>query len=189
MTLQCLLLLRFLLHAAAADAQGRPSGHLRCMRISTDGRHICVGDQAGTLRVYDSVTLKLLVQQEAHDCEVLCLDYSPVMQGGSCLAASGSRDTLIHVYDAQAGYALLQTLDEHSAAVTGVRFTAGGKGLVSCGADRSIIFRCARAVVATAWAVRKLGSCTGCIQCTCPWIMLPASTQHIAPACNLPRLT
>jgi len=111
------------------------------MRISTDGRHICVGDQAGTLRVFDSVTLKLLLQQEAHDCEVLCLDYSPLMQGGSCLAASGSRDTLIHVFDVQAGYALLQTLDEHSAAVTGVRFTAGGKGLVSCGADRSIIFR------------------------------------------------
>ncbi|WIA09056.1 hypothetical protein OEZ85_008470 [Tetradesmus obliquus] len=126
---------------AAVDAQGRPSGQLRCMRISTDGRHICVGDQAGTLRVFDSVTLKLLLQQEAHDCEVLCLDYSPLMQGGSCLAASGSRDTLIHVFDVQAGYALLQTLDEHSAAVTGVRFTAGGKGLVSCGADRSIIFR------------------------------------------------
>ncbi|KAF6266674.1 hypothetical protein COO60DRAFT_8922 [Scenedesmus sp. NREL 46B-D3] len=126
---------------AVAAAQGRPSGHLRCMRISTDGRHVCVGDQAGTLRVFDSVTLRLLVQQEAHDCEVLCLDYSPLMQAGSCLAASGSRDTLIHVYDARAGYALLQTLDEHSAAVTGVRFTAGGKGLVSCGADRSIIFR------------------------------------------------
>lgn len=56
---------------------------------------------------------------------------------------SGSRDTLIHVYDACDGFRLLETLDEHEAEVTAVRFTCGGKGLVSCGADHSIIFRCA----------------------------------------------
>jgi hypothetical protein len=56
---------------------------------------------------------------------------------------SGSRDTLIHVYDANNDFRLLETLDEHEAEVTAVRFTYSGRGLVSCGADHSIIFRCA----------------------------------------------
>ena len=128
--------------AGLATAQGFDGPiQLRCMRISPDCRHICTGDQRGNLRVFDSVTLKPIVVQEAHDNEVLCLDYSPISVDGECLAASGSRDTLIHLYDAQNGYSLVETLDDHSAAVTAVRFTGAGKGIVSCGADRAIIFR------------------------------------------------
>lgn len=128
--------------SGAATAQGLDGlQQLRCMRISSDCRHICTGDLQGTLRVFDSVTLGLVVVQEAHDSEVLCLDYSPISTDGACLAASGSRDTLIHLYDVNHGYTLVETLDDHSAAVTAVRFTGAGRGIVSCGADRTIIFR------------------------------------------------
>jgi hypothetical protein len=132
------------------------------MQISKDGRLLAAGDTAGNVHVYDVATLELLVVQEAHDSEVLCLDFSPATpqlparsagQGSSTdlskgsktglgLAVSGSRDTLIHVYDASNNFRLLETLDEHEAEVTAVRFTYSGRGLVSCGADHSIIFRC-----------------------------------------------
>jgi hypothetical protein len=45
------------------------------------------------------------------------------------------------VFDVAAGYELVQTLDEHTASVTAVRFAPGGGRLVSCSADRSIVFR------------------------------------------------
>lgn len=134
------------------------------MRVSTDGRLLAAGDTAGNVHVYDVATLKLLVVQEAHDSDVLCLDFSPPPQqqqlpgsaaayhssrvmgvsgrDGRGLAVSGSRDMLVHVYNACNGFRLLETLDDHEAEVTAVRFTAGGRGLVSCGADHSIIFRC-----------------------------------------------
>lgn len=135
---------------------------LRCMRISQNGTLLAVGDTAGNIHVYDVATLRLLVVQEAHDSDVLCLDFSPpaapqatadlladrstAWKSSGCrtgrgLAVSGSRDTLIHVYDASHGFRLLETLDDHEAEVTAVRFTSSGRGLVSCGADHSIIFR------------------------------------------------
>lgn len=64
------------------------------------------------------------------------------------LLVSGSRDRLIHVFDAQNNYSLIQTLDEHSAAVTAVKFVISDLqlGLVSCSADKSILFRTANVV-------------------------------------------
>lgn len=150
---------------AGSSSSLQPAGgvQLRCMQISKDGRLLAAGDTAGNVHVYDVATLQLLVVQEAHDSEVLCLDFSPpaaqlpansagedssavLSRGGKTglgLAVSGSRDTLIHVYDAGNSFRLLETLDEHEAEVTAVRFTHSGRGLVSCGADHSIIFRCA----------------------------------------------
>lgn len=46
------------------------------------------------------------------------------------------------------GYQILQTLDEHSSSITAVRFLSSGSGLqmVSCGADKTILFRQLRTV-------------------------------------------
>lgn len=80
---------------------------------------------------------------EAHDAEVLCLEYSNETEHK--LLASASRDRLIHVFDVNQGYNLLQTLDDHSSSITAVRFmsspTSHNLQMVSCGADKSIIFR------------------------------------------------
>ncbi|KAI8476446.1 MAG: hypothetical protein J3K34DRAFT_510027 [Monoraphidium minutum] len=144
--------------AAALSGSGRgggggpPPALLRCLRASPDGRHLAVGDESGNLRVYDLATLKLLRLLEAHNGVVLSLDFSPAADadggggsggggGGAALLASGGRDGLIHLYDARAGYGLVDTLDDHRAAVTGVRFAAGGRSLISCSADGSIVFR------------------------------------------------
>lgn len=57
--------------------------------------------------------------------------------------ASASRDRLIHVFDVKQDHSFQQTLDDHSSSITAVRFVQSGANLqmISCGADKSIIFR------------------------------------------------
>jgi WD40 repeat protein len=59
--------------------------------------------------------------------------------------ASSSRDRFIHIFDLTKDYQLVATLDDHSAAITAVRFTSSSitsnLQLISCSADKSLIFR------------------------------------------------
>lgn len=70
---------------------------VRCVRISPDGRQLASGDREGNIRVHDVQTLRQLVMIEAHDAEVLSLEYTTDCQ--ERLLASASRDRLIHVFD------------------------------------------------------------------------------------------
>ncbi|GFY40208.1 WD repeat-containing protein 62 [Trichonephila inaurata madagascariensis] len=49
---------------------------VRCLKIRPDGQHLASGDRSGNVRVYDLNYLELLCKIEAHDAEVLCLEYS-----------------------------------------------------------------------------------------------------------------
>ena len=101
-----------------------------------------------------------MVKIEAHDAEVLCLEYSqacsvPNSKKTKSLLASASRDRLIHVFNATRDYGFLSTLDDHSSSITAIRFlgsrppvagsdpavAANQMQMVTCGADKSIIFR------------------------------------------------
>lgn len=115
---------------------------VRCIKISPERSHLACGDRSGNIRIYSLGSLKLLTTIEAHDSEVLCLEYTNERIERRLLA-SASRDRLIHVFDADVGYQILQTLDDHSSSITSVRFIGGGMAfqMVSCGADKSIIFR------------------------------------------------
>ncbi|GLI61045.1 hypothetical protein VaNZ11_003198, partial [Volvox africanus] len=127
---------------AAGAATVKPVA-LRCLRVSPCGRHLATGDTRGNLRVFSLTTLQLLMLKEAHDAEILSLDYSPPSLDGACYLVSGSRDTFVHVYDMSRGYELVGTCDAHGGAVTAVRFSAhGGRlALLSCSADKSVVFR------------------------------------------------
>ncbi|XP_062908963.1 mitogen-activated protein kinase-binding protein 1 isoform X2 [Mobula hypostoma] len=118
---------------------------IRTLCVSPDGQHVASGDRVGTLRIHDLQLLRELLQVEAHDSEILCLEYSKP-ETGMKLLASASRDRLIHVLDAENDYTLLQTLDEHSSSITAVKFTANGGSvrMITCGADKSIYFRTAQ---------------------------------------------
>ncbi len=49
---------------------------IRCIKVSPDGNHIASGDRQGNIRIHDLHSLSCLHYQEAHDAEVLSLDYS-----------------------------------------------------------------------------------------------------------------
>eukprot|EP00741_Cyanophora_paradoxa_P011364 tig00020556_g10977.t1 len=114
---------------------------LRALRVSPCGRLLATGDRAGNIRVHETATGALVRELAAHEADVLALDFSPPSGPGGYLLASASRDRIVHVFDAANSYELARSLDEHSSSVTGVRFASGGSRLVSCSADRSVVFR------------------------------------------------
>lgn len=119
-------------------------------------------------RINEVRDLQEVCRIEAHDAEVLCLEYTR-QDSGHKLLASASRDRLIHVFSVEEvtiticlfisnpffltcfnhfcilskDYNFVQTLDDHSSSITAVRFLNSHQQLqmVSCGADKSIIFR------------------------------------------------
>ncbi|KAM4696219.1 WD repeat-containing protein 62-like [Rhinophrynus dorsalis] len=124
-----------------SDARDAKSG-IRVLKIRHDGQHLASGDRTGNIRIYDLGIFDELLMIEAHEGEVLCLEYSKPITGVTLLA-SASRDRLIHVLNVQRDYTLEQTLDDHSSSITSVKF-AGDKEqmhMISCGADKSIYFR------------------------------------------------
>ncbi|XP_069494903.1 mitogen-activated protein kinase-binding protein 1 isoform X2 [Ambystoma mexicanum] len=118
---------------------------IRTLCVSPNGQHLASGDRTGTLRVHELQSLSEILKVEAHESEILCLEYSKP-ETGLNLLASASRDRLIHVLDAGKDYSLQQTLDEHSSSITAVKFADndGKVRLISCGADKSIYFRTAQ---------------------------------------------
>ncbi|KAJ6667309.1 hypothetical protein lerEdw1_017287 [Lerista edwardsae] len=118
---------------------------IRTVCVSPTGEHLASGDRIGTLRIYELRSLREMLKVEAHDSEILCLEYSRP-ETGLKLLASASRDRLIHILDAGKDYSLQQTLDEHSSSITAVKFAAndGKVRMISCGADKSIYFRTAQ---------------------------------------------
>ncbi|XP_026085579.1 mitogen-activated protein kinase-binding protein 1-like isoform X3 [Carassius auratus] len=118
---------------------------IRTICVSPDGLHLASGDRNGSLRIHDLENMEEILDVQAHDSEILCLEYSKP-ETGLKLLATASRDRLIHVLDADQEYSLLQTLDEHSSSITAVRFAAndGKVRMISCGADKSIYFRTAQ---------------------------------------------
>ncbi|XP_060533650.1 mitogen-activated protein kinase-binding protein 1 isoform X2 [Cylas formicarius] len=115
---------------------------VRCIKVSPDGKHLASGDRSGNIRIHDTATMREQFKIEAHDSEVLNLEYSAPDSNYSLLA-SASRDRLIHVFDTKQGYDFVQTLDDHSSSITAVRFLNHSNNIqmVSCGADKSLIFR------------------------------------------------
>uniref|UniRef100_A0A671TTI9 Mitogen-activated protein kinase binding protein 1 n=1 Tax=Sparus aurata TaxID=8175 RepID=A0A671TTI9_SPAAU len=118
---------------------------IRTLRVSPDGQHLASGDRMGVLRIHDLDSMEEIMNVQAHDSEILCLEFSKP-DTGLQLLATASRDRLIHVLDAGRDYSLVQTLDEHSSSITAVRFAAneGKVRMISCGADKSVYFRTAQ---------------------------------------------
>ncbi|XP_066521372.1 WD repeat-containing protein 62 isoform X2 [Hoplias malabaricus] len=131
---------------ALAEREGSLDGKfgIRVLETSPDGKHLAAGDRSGNLRIFGLQFMDELLKIEAHDSEVLCLAFSPIETGLHLLASAG-RDRLIHIFNMDNNYSLVQTVYDHSASVTAMKFTGVGSKvcMVSCGADKSIYFRSA----------------------------------------------
>ena len=82
----------------------------------------------------------------AHQAEIMDLDYSRPEADGGMLLASAARDRMIRVFSVVHNhYELLQTLEDHSAAITAVKFCFSSIEkqlyLTSCGFDKSLMLR------------------------------------------------
>jgi len=135
--------------AVSSPPEERPVGQrlqaeapsLRCLKASPDGEQIAAGDKAGNLWVFDVPPLAQSLMIEAHDTEILSLDFSAAGDKGGYLLASAGGDSAVHVYDPKKSYERLATLDDHSSAVVSVRFADRGLRVVTCSADREVVFR------------------------------------------------
>ncbi|KAH9286084.1 WD repeat-containing protein 62 [Echinococcus granulosus] len=133
-------------NANIVATQNGPGFGLRSIAISPDARHFAVGDRSGQLRIYDFNTFKMLHSIRAHDAEILSITFfeSKLMPDVSLLCTS-SRDRVIHVFAPRQDYSRVQTLADHSGVVNSALFFESEETrriyLISCGADRSLLFR------------------------------------------------
>lgn len=139
------------------------NNEIRSLAISPDGNYVASGDKQGNLRIHDIRTRNCVNFLEAHDAEILSLDYlnsesfsiidncvtiSNTNLHPPQLLVSASRDRLIHIFDVSKSEEgskdycrLIQTLDDHSSSITSIKFASNGTKLISCSADKSILFR------------------------------------------------
>lgn len=52
------------------------------MRINPDGLSLAIGDRNGNIRIFDLQTFKQIALVEAHDSEVLSVDYGQSIEMG-----------------------------------------------------------------------------------------------------------
>uniref|UniRef100_A0A3Q0KPB6 Putative wd40 protein n=1 Tax=Schistosoma mansoni TaxID=6183 RepID=A0A3Q0KPB6_SCHMA len=118
---------------------------VRTICISPDGRHLAAGDRDGSLRVYSLETLKLCYQIPAHDNEILSLNFFQSYSVPQLLLlCSASRDRMIHIFDPNKEYSRVQTISDHSGAIFSAKIIETDDGeirLISCGMDKSLLFR------------------------------------------------
>ncbi|KAK1900162.1 Mitogen-activated protein kinase-binding protein 1, partial [Dissostichus eleginoides] len=170
------------LQAEGGEAGADGKAGIRVLGVSPDGKHLAAGDRCGNLRIFGLEFLDELVKIEAHDSEVLCLEFSPISTGVKLLA-SASRDRLIHVFNLEKNYSLEQTLSDHSASITAVKFTGESPEvrMVSCGADKSIYFQTAEQTAEGPWFSRS----HHVVEKTTLYDMdLDSTRTHVAIACQ-----
>uniref|UniRef100_A0AC34QLF2 Uncharacterized protein n=1 Tax=Panagrolaimus sp. JU765 TaxID=591449 RepID=A0AC34QLF2_9BILA len=118
----------------------------KCVRLKPDGTHLAAGFRDGNLGIFDltSTEFKKLAWIEAHDGEILCAEYTdPRMYNSHCILATGGRDRLIHLFDADNNYSHIQSVEDHSSSVNSIKFIpfSGGYEMFTCGTDKLVVIR------------------------------------------------
>lgn len=104
------------------------------------GTCIASGDKYGVLSIADVNTKALVTQVRAHSAEIM--DLCAFQIDGIDFIATAGRDRMSQLFMWKAGQlSLLQTMDEHAGAVTGVLFEAPERRLITHSTDRSVVVR------------------------------------------------
>lgn len=123
----------------SSEMYGLPN-ELKSVEALSDGSMLASGDKYGSLAVADVGTGAVLHQVRAHSAEVL--DLVSFERAGVQYLVSASRDRTVQLFECRDGILeLIQTMDEHAGAVTGLLLSRDGDQLLSCSADRSIVVR------------------------------------------------
>ncbi|KAJ3349346.1 hypothetical protein HDU91_006398 [Kappamyces sp. JEL0680] len=137
---------------------------IRALAIDPSNRIIACGDRKGAIGIFKLDTFEKVATIDAHDAEIMVLEFALLVTSGpsnALVLASASRDRLIHVFDASSRdnsypFELIQTLDDHSSTLTAMMFSDSGSKLVSCGADKAIVFRTLQDVSAATFNRQEL---------------------------------
>jgi len=100
---------------------------------------LVIGDRFGTLSILDILTGAIDTQIRSHSAEII--DIVTFERSGFQLIATASRDRMVQLFAWNGRFDLLQTMDEHAAAVTGLLTVSQGERLLSCSTDRTVIVR------------------------------------------------
>jgi WD40 repeat protein len=120
------------------ESQDDALNELRVVRLC-GSRYLITGDKLGVMRVLDLVDGQCQTSLRAHAGEITDI---AVYETNETLVASAGRDRTVQVFELKDRTCeLLQTLDEHVGAVTGLVFTPNGKHLLSCSSDRTVVVR------------------------------------------------
>ncbi|KAF2497980.1 WD domain-containing protein, partial [Lophium mytilinum] len=113
---------------------------LRTVSASYGAKYIVSGDKYGVLRVTDCSTRSSVFDFKAHAGEIT--DIAIYEDKTPTYVACAGRDRTVQVFTKTGdSWDLLQTLDEHVGAVTGILFSRNGSRLVSCSSDRTVVVR------------------------------------------------
>ncbi|KAL1954390.1 hypothetical protein VTO42DRAFT_1205 [Malbranchea cinnamomea] len=113
---------------------------LKILRALDDLGMFVSGDRYGVLRTIKSQDWQCANEVRAHAGEVTDIAVQPLQS--SCLIASAGRDRMIQLFQCSENrFELIQTMDDHVAAVGGLLFVNDGEKLLSCSADRTVIIR------------------------------------------------
>ncbi|XP_028787401.1 mitogen-activated protein kinase-binding protein 1 isoform X2 [Neltuma alba] len=120
----------------------------RSLATSSDGKYLAAGDCKGNLHIYNLETSDYTCIQSAHGAEILTLSFTLCGQdtckeiaNNSYYLASGGRDCIINLYDVGRNFNLIDSIDDHSAAVTSIKITSNNCKILSCSADSSLVLR------------------------------------------------
>ncbi|XP_027927090.1 mitogen-activated protein kinase-binding protein 1 isoform X1 [Vigna unguiculata] len=124
------------------------NGEFRSLAVSSDRNYLAAGDSKGNLHIYNLQTSDYTCFQGAHDGEILTLsftlstqDISKEIVKNNYFLASGGRDCMIHLYDVKRNFDLIDSIDDHSAAVTSIKISSNGCRILSCSADSFLVLR------------------------------------------------
>ncbi|KAF2190746.1 WD40 repeat-like protein [Zopfia rhizophila CBS 207.26] len=116
------------------------ANELKTVSASVDASYIVTGDKYGVLRIIDCKTKTSGFDFKAHASEIT--DIAIFEEKEPAYIACAARDRTVQVFIKKNDkWDLLQTLDEHVGAVTGILFSRNGTRLVSCSSDRTVVVR------------------------------------------------
>lgn len=110
------------------------------VRASTGAGFLAIGDRQGSLQILDLSTRKCEFNAKAHGSEIQDI---ALYEGKSNLLATCSRDRTVQLFRrlSDGSWALMQTMEEHTANVCNVAFSDDGQMLISASSDRTIQIR------------------------------------------------